>query len=367
MKTNKQIDNSEVRAEQVTKEQYEAIYLGADLHKLSISLTRIIDHSTAQPAQRMGWEAFWRFVQKQLSLAKKVYVVYEAGAFGFWPCRKLREMGAECFVVHPQKLDPNHKGVQTDRLDSWHLADKLQRYVLGNKKAMVTVYVPSQAEEQKRIEARHRRCLEKLVRSLKARGRGLLLSQGIFRTQSWWQKSRWEELKTALSPELAAALEDDRALIEEVEKRLRVVEKKLESSAPAQLPKGFGRLSFVLLLRELCNYQRFKNRRNVGGFTGLCGAVSSSGPYHLDLSINKAGSSYLRTILVELAWRMVYWQPDYTGLKPFNALRQNGRVGNKRLRKIALVAVARQLAVDLWRWQTGQVSAEKLGWKMNST
>jgi transposase len=366
MKTNKQINNSEVRAEQVTNAQPEAIYLGVDLHKQSISVTRIIDHSTPQPAQRFSWEGFWRFVQKQLGLAKKVHMVYEAGAFGFWVCRKLQAMGAECFVVHPEKLDPQHKRVQTDKLDSRHLADKLQRYVLGNKKAMVSVYVPSQKEEQQRIEARHRRSLSKLMQSLRARGRGLLLGQGIFQTQSWWKDSRWEELKPQLCAELSAALEDNRSLIADIEKRLGVVQQKLESSAPKELPKGFGRLSFVLLLRELCNYQRFKNRRNVGGFTGLCGAVSSSGAYHLDLSINKAGSPYLRTILIELAWRMVYWQPNYTGLKAWNVLRQSGRLANKRLRKVALVAVARQLGVDLWRWQTGQVTAEQLKWEMNS-
>jgi len=359
-------NNSEVRAEQVANNQYEAIYLGTDLHKNSISVGRIIDNGTAQPTQRLTWETYWRFVEKQLSMAKKVYVVYEAGAFGFWPCRKLRAMGVECYVVHPQKLDPQNKRVQTDKLDARHLADKLQRYVLGNNKAMIPVYVPSQQEEQQRIEARHRRSLSKLMQSLKARGRGLLLGQGTFQNQSWWKQARWEELKTQLCPELVAALEDDRALIIDIEKRLGVVEKKLESSAPKQLPKGFGRLSFVLLLRELCNYQRFKNRRNVGGFTGLCGGVSSSGPYHVDLSINKAGSSYLRTILVELAWRMVYWQPEYTGLKAWNVLRQRGRLGNKRLRKSAVVAVARQLGVDIWRWQTGQVTAEQLKWSMTS-
>src|SRR5262245_7327249 len=157
--TNKEKANSEVRAEQVTNNKYEAIYVGADLHKESVSVTRIIDHSTPQPAQRLSWEGFRRFLEKQVQLAKKVYVVYEAGAFGFWPCRELRSKGAECYVVHPEKLDPQNKRVQTDKLDSRHLADKLQRYVLGNKKAMVAVYVPTQAEEQQRTEARHRRSL----------------------------------------------------------------------------------------------------------------------------------------------------------------------------------------------------------------
>jgi transposase len=366
MKTNNKCNTSEVRAEQVTNQQYEAIYLGADLHKASVSVTRIIDQATPQPAQRFDWERFFGFVQRQVGLAKKVYVVYEAGAFGFWVARKLQQLGAECWVVHPEKLDPHHKRVQTDQLDSRHLADKLQRYVLGNHKAMVPVYIPSPIEEQQRLEARHRRHLSRELQGLRARGRGLLLSQGIFQTAHWWREAVWAQLQPQLSAQLQAALADDRAVMADLEQRLRAAETQLAAQAPRELPVGFGRLTFVLLQRELCNYHRFSNRRGVGGFTGLCGAVSSSGPYHLDLSINKAGSAYLRTLLVELAWRMVYWQPKYKRLKGWRALRQTERLAHRRRRKIALVGLARQLAVDLWRWQTGRVSPEQLGWRMTA-
>ena len=155
-------------------------------------------------------------------------------------------------------------------------------------------------------------------------------------------------------------------MIQDLERRVRKAENKLEASAPRELPKGMGRLSFVLLQREICNYQRFHSRRNVGGFTGLCGAVSSSGPYHVDLSINKAGSPYLRVQLVELAWRMIYWQPTYTGLKAWKQLQDSGGLSLRR-RKIAVVAVARQLAVDLWKWQTGRMTPKELGWQMTTT
>lgn len=359
-------NTSEVRAEQVTNTQNEAIYLGTDLHKQTISITRIIDHLSPQPAQRFSWESFWRFVSKQLILAKKVYLVYEAGAFGFEPARKLKAMGVECWVIHPEKLDPRRKRVQTDKLDSRHLADKLYRYVQGNKAAMVPVYIPTVEEEQKRLEARHRRSLQKQIQALMARGRGLLLSQGIFQTSSWWMPSIWEKLKPTLQGHLQSILEDQRVLIEQCRKLLKPVEKKLQETAPKELPRGFGRLTFALLLNELCNYQRFKNRRNVGGFTGLCGAVSSSGSYHVDLSINKAGSPYLRTLLIELAWRVVYWQPNYTGLKVWSRLCPSHASVHKRRKKVAIVALARQLAVDLWRWQTGKVTPQQLGWIMTA-
>lgn len=365
---NKSSHTSEVRAEQVTNQSLPtAIYLGVDLHKNSITVTRILDHGTPQPAQRLTWESFWAFAQKQRALAQKVYAVYEAGAFGFWVARKLKAMGIECLVVHPEKLDPQRKRVQTDKLDSRHLADKLQRYVLGNKRALVWVYIPTQEQEQQRLESRHRRSLLKELQTLQRRGAGLLLSQGIFQTQSWWRTDHWEKLQGQICPQLQAALEDMRGLMEELQRRLKPLEHKLEKSAPKELPKGFGRLSFVLLSREICSFGRFQSRRNVGGFTGLCGAVSSSGPYHLDLSINKAGSGYLRTLLVELAWRMTFWQPHYSGLKSWERLRQGGYLKSKRHRKMAIVAVARQLAVDLWKWQTGRVTPQQLGWQMATT
>ncbi len=118
----------------------------------------------------------------------------------------------------------------------------------------------------------------------------------------------------------------------------------------------------MLLLRELCTYERFKNRRRIAGFTGLCGGVSASGDYHLDLSINKAGNPRLRALLIELAWRMIYYQPNYTGLRVWKKL--GGSAAAKSRRKRALVATARQLVIDLWRWQTGRVAPEQLNWQM---
>ena len=193
----------------------------------------------------------------------------------------------------------------------------------------------------------------------------MLLSQGIFETSGWWSPNTWKNLQERVCPQLKMALEDLRALIEDLHKRVKEVEKTLEAAAPAQLPQGMGRLTFVLLTRELCNFGRFQSRRNIGGFTGLCGGVSASGPSHTDLSINKAGSPYLRTLLIELAWRMAYWQPGYKGCKTWRRL--CGGVGAavpKRRKKIATVALAHQLAVDLWRWQTGKITPEELGWKM---
>ena len=358
-------NTSEVRAEQVTNAQFEHIYLGVDLHKKTITVTRIVDGATPEKPRPMSWQKFWDFVEQQRQLARHVHVVYEAGAFGFWPCRKLQAMGMDCWVVHPEKLDPRHRRVQNDGLDSLNLALKLQRYVGGNKKAMIAVYVPTENEEQERLLGRHRDCLSQELKRLQARGRGLLLSQGVFETSGWYRDKAWEKLQARIGPQLSRVLSHIREQLEEVAKKLRSIEKELVQSAPSSLPKGFGSLTFELLRRLLCNYKRFKNRRQIAGFSGLCGGVSSSGDYHLDLSINKAGSPRLRGLLVELAWRMIYYQPNYTGLKTWNRL--GGPKAAKRRRKIALVATARQILVDVWRWQTGLTTPKELGWIMSSS
>jgi transposase len=136
MNTKTRPNNSDVRAEQVTIPQFDHIYVGVDQHKKTIMLTRIVDGATPEHGRQMSWQKFWEFVEQQRELAGQVHVVYEAGAFGFWPCRKLQALAIDCWVVHPEKLDPRHRRVQNDRLDSLNLALKLQRYLGGNKKAM---------------------------------------------------------------------------------------------------------------------------------------------------------------------------------------------------------------------------------------
>ena len=178
-------------------------------------------------------------------------------------------------------------------------------------------------------------------------------------------EKNWEKLSAQVNEQLRESLEDCRQLIEEYERLLKPVEKKLLASAPKSLPHGMGALTFVLLMREICTWERFKNRRQTGSFMGLCGGVSSSGPQHYDLSITKAGNRHLRTLLIELAWRMVRFQPHYKALKKWGAVLKDAKI-HRRHRKRAIVALARQLAVDIWKWQTGKVTPQELGWQMRA-
>jgi transposase len=60
----------------------------------------------------------------------------------------------------------------------------------------------------------------------------------------------------------------------------------LEAAAPRALPKAVGALTWVLLSREICDWARFRNRRQVSSYTGLCLGVRQSGASRHEGSIN---------------------------------------------------------------------------------
>ncbi len=95
----------------------------------------------------------------------------------------------------------------------------------------------------------------------------------------------------------------------------------------------------------------------------MWGGVSASGKTLNLLPITKHGNVRLRTALTELAWRLVLWQPECKLIKKWRSILGNPKA-TKAARKKADVAIARQMAVDLWRWRTARVTPAELGWKM---
>lgn len=356
-------NNSEVRAEQAAGKRYQTIKLGLDVHATTIMVVRIIENSAPQPAQRFTPGQFLQWARTQLELAETVHSCYEAGPFGFGLHRDLTALGVKNVVTQPVCLDERRKGVNDDKKDALALAQRLDRYVAGNHKALATVHVPSPAQEQKRIQSRQREQFKREAKRVAAQGKSLMLSQGCRAPKGWWQATRWTSLKEALPAWLVERLEAFRRVLASLTEELATATAALEAAAPAHRPKGLGGLTYETVEREVIDWDRFKNRREMGSYTGLCGGVSASGQSRFLLPITKHGNVRLRTALVELAWRMLIWQPQSKLVRKWwpvlGALR-----ATKAARKKAIVAMARQLAIDLWRWRRGKVSPEELGWVM---
>ena len=357
------LSNSEVRAEQVASKPHQTIKLGLDVHADSIVVVRLLDHSAPQPAQRFTWAKFRAWIKPQLALADAVHSCYEAGPFGYGLHRELVALGVQNVVVQPVCLDERHTGVNHDKSDAQELALRLDRYVSGNTKALATVRVPTPEQEQQRIESRQREQLRREVQRLAAQGRSLLLTQGHREKTGWWLGRRWEALKDKLPAWLLPRLEMFRRLLATLTAELDAATAALEASAPALRPKGLGGLTYAVVEREIGQWDRFTNRRQVGSYTGLCGGVSASGNSRHQLPITKHGNVRLRTALIELAWRLVMWQRDSKLVKRWWPVLGNPKA-SKAAKKKAIVAMARQMAVDLWRWRTGRAKPEALGWTM---
>lgn len=343
--------------------RYDVIKLGIDWHAKEFRVVRIIDNAGPEPAQRFTPKDFLEWAQKQQSLASKVYSCYEAGAGGFVLHRQLTKLGVSNYVIAPRKLDPNNTRVQNDARDALDLAQDLDRYVRGNPKALRRAYVPTPEEDQSRQQSRQRQQMQAHRLSLASQGRSLLLSQGWQESNRWWQAKRWEVLGAELPAWMREALERLRRVIQAVDQELQALTKQVEAKAPAVRPCGLGALTYEEIEREVCSWERFTDRKGVGSYTGLVGGVSASGDYHADRPITKAGNIRLRTLLIELAWRWVYYQPKSKLIRRWAQVFFNPKA-HSRQRKRAIVAVARCLIIDLWRWRTGRATPKELGWQM---
>jgi transposase len=117
--------------------------------------------------------------------------------------------------------------------------------------------------------------------------------------------------------------------------------------------RAIGLISAWRLDKELFGWRSFTNRRQLGASLGLTPTPYDSGNSQIEQGISKAGNKRLRSLLVELAWSWLRYQPE-------SALSQwYGRrfaTAGKRMRRVGIVALARRLAIALWRYlQHGEI------------
>ena len=338
-----------------------AIKLGIDVHQEFYVVVCQVGGGNPKPAQRFKKEAFlsWAARLKAKSPGGQIHALYEACGFGFGLQRKLSALGISCQVVCPQKLDERGQRIKTDGRDAKALVLKLDRFVEGNSEALALVRVPSEAEEQLRAIHRQREQLVRTRKQLEAHGRSLMVNHGVEPVKHWWKKRAFALLHV---PEwMKELLAHSQPILLALEAQIRALSVQLQSAAEPGQPRGLGALSSVVIDREVGNWQRFQNRRQVGSYTGLCPGEYSSGQSRRQSCVTKHGNPRLRAALVETAWRLVRFQPHYRAVRKWRHLLGQGALATGAARKKAIVALARQLAVDLWRIRTGRVSPEGLG------
>jgi transposase len=112
--------------------------------------------------------------------------------------------------------------------------------------------------------------------------------------------------------------------------------------------RGIG-VNFASVLTREVFYRTFDNRRQIASYLGVAPTPFQSGGMDRDRRINRAGNSRARKTLVQLAWLWLRYQPESSLAEWFR-----GRVGSLqgRIRRIAIVALARKLLIAIWRFIT---------------
>jgi len=119
--------------------------------------------------------------------------------------------------------------------------------------------------------------------------------------------------------------------------------------------RAIGTNSAWLFVREFFAWRQIRNRRELAALAGLTPTPYQSGDVAHEQGISKAGNHRMRTMLVEIAWCWLRFQPQSELAQWYQ--RRFGP-GNSRQKKIGIVALARKLLVALWKYlDRGEVPA----------
>jgi transposase len=298
-----------------------------------------------------------------LCMDTPVAMVYEAGQDGFWIGRALCKQGMDVKVIDPASLPVQRhaRRAKTDRLDAIRLVNSLRAWLRGERDVMHVVRVPDEQAEAQRHLVRERGELQKEITQHQDRMRKLLRTVGCWDAIGTDFALRLAQGQVrchngrALPAELAQRLQRECERLALAQQQLQALEETLVQQLPApaqqkiaQLSrlKGVGQVGAMRLVLELF-WRRFDNRRQVGACVGLVPQPYDSGESRVDQGISKQGNRRVRSLLIEMAWMWLRYQPK-SALAAWFAQRTQGQ--NKRGKRVAIVAVARRLVIDLWKY-----------------
>jgi len=289
---------------------------------------------------------------------------YEAGRDGFWPHRQLVALGVENLVVDSSSIEVSRraKHAKTDRLDGAKLLRLLLRHWGGERDMWQVVRVPSRELEDRRHANRTRTLLQVERTRYRNRIHALLMLHGVRTRIDATVPDRlgalrdWAGEPVPLGVQsrlrtmyiLLAAVEQQRVQARRTE--LRAITRTPVDTCAKRLMRlrGIHARSATVLADELFS-RNLRNRREVGGLTGLVSAPYQSGGRHADQGLTRGGLPRVRHIAGQLAWAWLRYQP-MSALTRWYRARFEGR--GVVAQRIGIVALARRLTIALWRYVT---------------
>ncbi|WP_148635948.1 IS110 family transposase [Bradyrhizobium paxllaeri] len=294
---------------------------------------------------------------------------YEAGHDGFWLHRLLLAAGITNYVFDPASIavDQRARRVKTDRIDGERMLRTLMAYLRGEPRVVRIVRVPAAEQEDARRGSRERDRLIKEQTAHTNRIKALLRLRGMAvgnpRRRDWlsWLATQRDWQGQAVPPRMLSEIRHEHARLMLVRDRLDALAQEAAAAEPMPAEAEMTRRSellrrlkclgpaFATTLTSEVFYKDFRNRREVGSYFGLTPSPWRSGGIDRDQGISKAGNPRARCAAIELAWLWLRHQPDS---KLTLEYRKRTLDAGKRIKRVAIVALARKLMVALWRYLT---------------
>ena len=308
-----------------------------------------------------------------LSETRDVVVCHEIGRDGWWIAEYLEANGFACVVLSADVLSGNGRAAKTDRIDAKGLAVRLARFFDGELECDHVVLRPAPGILEGRAVSRGRADAVAMRTRYGNKFKSILalhmeVSPGLDVRTADVDGLR-DALGRPLPPAEAEELKRMQRYYKEMDDDVAAADRRMKKDvsdasgtreaggalagreamlADLSLLKGVGPRTAWVLVHELF-HKDFSNTRQVGCATGLAAVPRSSGSSDRCAGISRRSNNRLRAALVELAWLWLRYQPG-SALSLWFGERTRDGVSSRRMRKVAIVAVARKLAVALWKY-----------------
>jgi len=345
------------------------IMVGCDLHDASMLLKVAVDRQEPEKLYfDNGPEGRRRMIEelqkrKKAAQATQIYFAYEASGLGFTLYDELTEVGITCFVLAPSRMERSVKQRRnkTDDKDAERILKELRGHRLGGN-ALPAIWVPDAQTRDDRLVVRARLDVGDKRTGVKTQIRSLLKLHDVPRASRtpggrtkayrvWLQHLSDSEqalpwgariaLKTLLAQ--LAALDQELARLDEAVRQMSEFPRYAEAVRELTKLKGVGILMAMVFLTEMGDLSRFPNREAIGAYLGLAPSADESGEQEDHKGhITRHGSGRVRYMLCQVTW--VRQRLDAATKERYERIAAR----NPKHKKIAVVAMMRQLAVLLW-------------------
>jgi len=301
-----------------------------------------------------------------------IYSCYEAGRDGFWIHRYLESVGICNLVVDSSSIEVNRRfrRAKSDRIDADKLLSMLIRYLNGEQKLWSVLHVPDvEQEDARRIDREIERLKKertghtnRITSLLVLHGTVLSVGPNFLRMLELVRQWNGEALPPMVKNEIVReyqryelikeqlkALEDEKKKILEKAGCDTLTNLSIPAAKAATLKtlKGVGPVSSWILAFEYFGWRKFKNVKQVGAASGLAPTPYNSGGSEIEQGISKCGNRRVRSVMIELSWYWLRYQPKSTLSRWYM---ERFGTGGSRMRRIGIVALARKLLIAFWKY-----------------